>query len=144
MLRPFVVCLTLCTLGGCQLDSEALEYCAESSTTRISIDFEERLIRVVDVTGNSQVVSRIFPCSDGAIEHCFSGYITMFDPRYAARPGDEDKVEFFDQDAVEGTTIRITGPTSQIWYRARFEGSWPKRFSARFFDEMRDDHFSLC
>lgn len=144
MLKAATLCLVVCGLVACDVNEEVVEYCAAKSPVRISISFEERLIRVVDETGSSQVVSRIFPCSDGAIDHCFSGYITMFDPRLAARPGDDDKIEFVSQGGDEKAIIRITGPTSQISYRSAFEGAWPAQFTARFFDEMKDDEFSLC
>lgn len=144
MLKAVTICLLLCSLVACDMNRKTVEYCAAKSPVRISISFDERLIRVVDETGNSQVVSRVFPCSDGTIDHCFSGYITMFNPRYAARPGEDDKIEFVGQGGDEKAIIRITGPTSQISYRASFEGAWPAKFAARFFDEMKNDEFSLC
>lgn len=144
MLRALTGGLALCSLMACGANGETIEYCAAKSPVRMSVNFDERLIRVVDETGNSQVVSRIFPCSDGQIEHCFSGYITMFDPRHPARPGDDDKVEFVAEGTDARAIIRITGPTSEISYRAAFDGEWPTQFTGRFFDEMKDDEFSLC
>jgi hypothetical protein len=143
MLKNILLIILISALIGCTKDLGEVKYCSENTDYKFYFDFDNLVIRFIDPSGESQVVSKIEPCAP-QVRDCFKGYVNFINPLKSEALANTNHPKFSLKRNGKYTFVDITNGSSRTYYGISKEDAFPESMSISFLNGPANGKYNLC